>query len=93
MDDREVASENWLLHVECEKSPGGWGLLWDAGKSILGLCKTVMECLKEEPKVGKRKDQGALRRNKHGEIEGKWDKRDTGQHTCLAILQSVLPSY
>lgn len=75
MDDGEVASENLLLYDKCEKSPGGWDSLWDAGKSILELCESCYGVLKGGTKSGEKEGLSSLRGNKHGKIEGKGDER------------------
>ena len=41
-----------MIHVK--RALGGWGSLWDAGKSVLGLCKTCYGVLKGGKKGGER---------------------------------------
>lgn len=47
-----------------------------------------MARLEEEPKVGKGKDQGRLRKNKHGEKREK--KKMKGQQSINRLLVSIL---
>lgn len=57
-------------------SLGVWDTLWDAGdRALWDSMRLIMGCLGEEEKVGKRKDQGGLRKNKHGKVEGHGDGR------------------
>lgn len=40
--------------------------------------KNISECIGEGPKVGKRRDQDGLKRNKHGEKKRKNGKQGAG---------------
>ena len=49
-------------------------LLWDARGRVFGDCvKIIIGCMGEGLKVGKRRDQDALKRNKCGESRGKME--------------------
>lgn len=63
-------------------------LLWDILECLYDCAARIMEFLGERPKMGKRWDEGTLRRNKHRIIERQWDKG--GQLCENKLLVSAL---
>lgn len=54
-----------------ESLPGGGGHVMGCGEKAFGDCtRPTMGCLEEEPKMGKGKDRGGLRRDKYEKTEG-----------------------
>lgn len=50
-----------------------------------------MGCLEAEPKMGKNRDQGVLRRNKHGKI--KWQREEKSQSISNRVSSVHLTVY